>query len=89
MANLETKFNRNEVVFLKYNGKVYGGHIVSISATLATLQQEWWVKYDIQTGEDTGIDCIPQEHLFRSREEAEADKTWENRNVTFIGYRGR
>ena len=88
MANLETKFNRNEVVYLKYNGKVYGGHIVSISATLATFQQEWWVKYDIQTGEDTGIDYIPQEHLFRTKEEAEADVKWDDYKVRFIGYRG-
>ena len=88
MASLETKFNKNEVVFLKYNGKVYGGHIVSIYATLATLQREWWVKYDIQTGEDTGIDYIPQEHLFRTREEAEADVKWDNYPIRFIGYRG-
>ena len=88
MASLETKFNKNEVVFLKYNGKVYGGQILSIDAHLGIFEREWWVKYDIQTGEDSGINHIPQEHLFRTREEAEADVKWENHAVRFIGYRG-
>lgn len=89
MATLETKFNRNDVVFFKYDGKVYAGEIISIDATLATFQEEWWVFYNFQTGEDCGIDHIPQEHVFRTREEAEQDAAWQNSRVRFIGYRNR
>ena len=88
MATLTTRFERNEKVFLKHNGKIYGGIILSISATLGIWEREWWEFYDIQTGEDSGIDHIPAEHLFRTREEAEADSHWENRCTKFIGYRG-
>ena len=88
MATLVTKFEKNEQVFLKWSDKIYCGVILSIDAHLGIFEKEWWVKYDLQTGEDTGINHIPQEHLFRTREEAEADVKWENHAVRFIGYRG-
>ena len=87
MASLETKFNKNEVVFLKYAGKIFAGNILCIDATLAVFEKQWWVKYDIQTGEDSGICHIPEEHLFRTREEAEADKVWASRAIVFHGHR--
>ena len=89
MATLETKFNRNDVGFFKYDGKVYAGEIISIDAHLAILEKEWWVFYNFQTGEDCGVDHIPQEHVFRTREEAEQDAAWQNSRVRFIGYRNR
>ena len=55
MANLETKFNRKDVGFFKYDGKVYAGEIISIDAHLACFQKDWWVFYNFQTGEDCGI----------------------------------
>jgi hypothetical protein len=89
MATLNTIYNQNEQAFFKYEGKVYAGKIISIDSTLATFQKEWWVFYNFQTGEDCGIDHIPQEHVFRTREEAEQDAAWQNHRVRFIGYRNR
>ena len=72
MATLTTKYNQKDMAFFKYDDKIYCGEIISISATLGVWQREWWVKYDLQTGEDCGGNNIPQEHLFLTREEAEA-----------------
>ena len=85
MASLETKFNRNHQVFFKYDGKVISGVIISIDAHLGIWQSKWWVSYNLQTGEDSGVDGIPEEHLFLTRQEAEADTKWESRKVKFIG----
>lgn len=89
MATLETRFNKNEQLFFKYDGKIYTGVIISIDACFACFQNDWWVFYNFQTGEDCGIDHIPQEHCFRTREEAAADENWQNHRVRFIGYRNR
>jgi hypothetical protein len=83
MATLVSKFNRNEQVFCKHHGRIVSGVIISIKATLAPLQKEWWVFYDLQTGECSGVDHIPEEHLFRTREEAEADGKWDNHAVKY------
>lgn len=86
MATLETKFNRNDSVFFKYNGKIHGGEILSIEAHLGIFDCKWFVRCNIQTGGDCGVDNVPEEHLFATREEAEADKDWTNGAVRFIGY---
>jgi hypothetical protein len=86
MATLETKFNRNDSVFFKYNGKIHGGQILSIEAHLGIFDSKWFVRCNIQTGGDCGVDNVPEEHLFSTREEAEADKDWTNGAVRFIGY---
>lgn len=86
MATLETKFNRNNSVFFKYNGKIYGGVILSIEAHLGIFESKWFVRYNLQTGMECGVDNVPEEHLFATREEAEADKDWTNSAVRFIGY---
>lgn len=86
MATLETKFNRNNSVFFKYNGKIYGGVILSIEAHLGIFESKWFVRYNLQTGMACGVDNVPEDHLFSTSEEAEADKDWTNSAVRFIGY---
>jgi hypothetical protein len=86
MATLETKFNRNDSVFFKYNGKIHGGVILSIEAHLGIFDSKWFVRYNLQTGMESGVDNVPEEHLFATSEEAEADKDWTNGAVRFIGY---
>lgn len=89
MATLNTQFNRNDQGFFKYNGKIYCGVIISIDARQGIFEHTWKVWYNLQTGEDSGVDHIPEEHFFATRAAAENDVAWENRNVRFIGYRNR
>ena len=35
---------------------------------------------------ESGVDNVPEEHLFATSEEAEADKDWTNGAIRFIGY---
>ena len=85
MAILETKFNQNHQVFFKYDGNVIPGVIISIEAHLGIWANNWSIWYNLQTGEDSGVDGIPEEHLFLTRQEAEADTKWESRKVKFFG----
>lgn len=87
MATLNTKFNRNDQGFFKYNGKIYCGVVISIDARMGIFESDWKVWYNLQTGMDDGVDRIPQEHFFATRAEAENDAAWESRNVKFFGYR--
>lgn len=86
MATLNTRFNKNDSVFFKHNGKIYSGVIIRFEASLGVFDNEWFVRCNLQTGMDCGVDNIPEEHLFATREEAEADKDWTNHLVRFIGY---
>lgn len=87
MAILETRFNRNDQGWFKYDGKIYCGVVISIEAKQGIFCKHWDVYYNLQTGEDQGVDHIPQEHFFPTREAAEQDVKWENRRVKFFGYR--
>lgn len=89
MATLNTKFNRNSQGFFKYDGKIYCGVVISIDARQGIFEDTWKVWYNLQTGEDSGVDSIPEEHFFSTREEAENDASWESRRVKFFGYRNR
>jgi hypothetical protein len=86
MATLTTKHSRHDWVYFKYNGKIHSGEVIAIEAKQGVFTNEWRVIYDLQTGMDCGVNNIPEEHLFATREEAEADKDWENRGVIFCGY---
>ena len=40
MATLETKHNRHDWVYFKYNGKIHAGEILSIEARLGVFDNE-------------------------------------------------
>ena len=86
MATLTTKHSRHDWVYFKYNGKIHSGEVIAIEAKQGVFTDEWRVRYDLQTGMDCGVNYIPEEHLFATSDEAEADKDWENRCVIFCGY---
>ena len=86
MATLTTKHSRHDWVYFKYNGKIHAGEVIAIDAKQGVFTDVWTVKYNLQTGMESGVENIPEEHLFATREEAEADKDWENRCVIFCGY---
>ncbi len=86
MATLTTKHSRHDWVYFKYNGKIHAGEVISIEAKQEDFTSVWTVRYDLQTGMDSIVNNVPEEHLFATREEAEADKDWENRCVKFCGY---
>jgi hypothetical protein len=86
MATLTTKHSRHDWVYFKYDGKIHAGEVIAISAKQGVFTDVWTVEYDLQTGMDSGVNRIPEEHLFATREEAEADKDWESRCVIFCGY---
>ncbi len=83
MANISTKFSSGDQVYLKYNGKTYGGIV-----TFITISVGWFtiIKYCIQTGMESGIDNIPEEHLFTTSKEAELDEDWKSSTIMFNGY---
>jgi hypothetical protein len=86
MATLTTKHSRHDWVYFKYNGKIHAGEVIAIDAKQGVFTNVWTVKYNLQTGMDCGVENIPEEHLFATREEAEADNDWESRCVIFCGY---
>ena len=82
MANISTKFSSGDQVYLKYNGKIYGGIVTFIEISVG-----WFtcIKYYIQTGIER-IDNIPEEHLFTTSKEAELDKDWKSSTIMFNVY---
>lgn len=86
MATLTTKHSRHDWVYFKYDGKIHSGEVIAIEAKQGVFTDEWRVRYDLQTGMDCGVNYVPEEHLFKTSDEAEADKDWENRGVIFCGY---
>lgn len=86
MATLTTKHSRHDWVYFKYNGKIHAGEVIAIKAKLGDFTNVWSVIYDLQTGMDSVVNYIPEEHLFATREEAETDKDWESRVVKFCEY---
>lgn len=86
MATLTTKHSRHDWVYFKYDGKIHAGEVIAIEAKQGVFTDVWTVRYDLQTGQDCGVNYVPEEHLFKTREEAEADKDWENRAIRFCGY---
>lgn len=86
MANINTKFSSGDQVYLKYNGKIYGGVVTFIEISVGF---GWWftnIKYCIQTGMESGINNIPEEHLFTTSKEAELDEDWKSSTIMFNGY---
>jgi hypothetical protein len=83
MATISTKFEKGDQVFLKYDGKLHGGIITFVEISVGWFTR---IRYCIQTGMESGIDNIPEEHLFTTSKEAELDKDWESGIIRFNGY---